>query len=101
MADATRDQTEDKASKLRREEFAQELRMHCAQGMLLEQEKLRAWRSMPDALTETARTARMLLEQHSEQRQRKLEAMGRLLDELGTDDITKEDIEAIRAEWRR
>lgn len=75
--------------------------MHCAQGMLLEQEQRRSWQSMPDALTETARTARMLLEQHSEQRQRKLEAMGRLLDELGTDDITKEDLEAIRAEWRR
>jgi UDP-N-acetylglucosamine:LPS N-acetylglucosamine transferase len=33
-------------------------------------------------------------------RQRKLEAMDRLLAELGTDDITEEDLAAVRAEWR-
>lgn len=33
-------------------------------------------------------------------RQRKLDAMDRLLAELGTDDITEEDLAAVRAEWR-
>jgi hypothetical protein len=33
--------------------------------------------------------------------QRKLEAMDRLLVELGTDDITEEDLAAVRAEWHR
>jgi len=34
-------------------------------------------------------------------RQRKLAAMDRLLAELGTDDITEEDLAAVRAEWQR
>jgi HEPN domain-containing protein len=34
-------------------------------------------------------------------RQRKLEAMDRLLAELGTGDITEEDLASVRAEWRR
>ena len=34
-------------------------------------------------------------------RQRKLDAMDRLLAELGTADITEEDLAAVRAEWRR
>jgi UDP-N-acetylglucosamine:LPS N-acetylglucosamine transferase len=34
-------------------------------------------------------------------RQRKLQAMDLLLAELGTDDITEEDLTAVRAEWRR
>lgn len=32
--------------------------------------------------------------------QQRLEAMDRLLEELGTDDITPEDIAAVLAEWR-
>jgi hypothetical protein len=32
-------------------------------------------------------------------RQRQSEARRRLLEELGTDDITEEDLAAIRAEW--
>ena len=34
-------------------------------------------------------------------KQRQSLAMRRLLDELGTDDITEEDLAAVRAEWRR
>lgn len=33
-------------------------------------------------------------------RERQYEARGRLLEELGTDDITPEDLAAVRAEWR-
>jgi hypothetical protein len=33
--------------------------------------------------------------------QRQMEARRRLLDELGTDDITPDDLAAVRAEWRR
>ncbi len=33
-------------------------------------------------------------------RQRQLDAMDRLLAELGTDDITEEDRAVVRAEWR-
>jgi hypothetical protein len=33
--------------------------------------------------------------------QRQMEARRQLLDELGTDDITPEDIAKVRAEWRR
>jgi Arc/MetJ-type ribon-helix-helix transcriptional regulator len=105
MADeAANGRTEDKASRLRREEsgvrvagylpaeLEQELRMHCAQDR----------RSVSDALTEAVRA---LLEQHSEsvealRRQRKRDALRRLLEELGEDDITEEDIAAIRAEQR-
>jgi UDP-N-acetylglucosamine:LPS N-acetylglucosamine transferase len=46
-------------------------------------------RSLSAVLTEAVR------------RQRKLEAMDRLLAELGTDDITEEELAAVRAEWRR
>jgi hypothetical protein len=33
-------------------------------------------------------------------RERQFEARGRLLEELGTSDITAEELEAARAEWR-
>jgi hypothetical protein len=45
--------------------------------------------SVSAVLTEALRMQRMTL------------ARRRLLDELGTDDITEEDLAAIRAEWRR
>ncbi|HEX5660143.1 MAG TPA: hypothetical protein VFX59_23270 [Polyangiales bacterium] len=49
---------------------------------------------------ETAATSLSSVLTAALRRERQFEARGRLLEELGTADITAEELEAARAEWR-